>query len=453
MYAIVDIETTGSNTENGKVIEVAAYITDGCQIIDSYSTLINPEVNIPIWISGLTGIDNSMVANAPVFSEICEELSLFLKDKVFVAHNVNFDYGFLKAEFERECISFNPKKLCTVRLARKIFPGFRSYSLGRLCEHIGIPINDRHRAKGDAEATVQLFHLLVENDKNNEIVKSLKKGGKEQLLPPNLSKEIYDQLPSTTGIYFFHNEHGKIIYVGKAENIKKRVTGHFASGSESRKKQDLFNSIYDITYEECGNELIALIREVEEIKKSWPKFNSESKKPGYLYGLYLYEDQTGYYRLSFGKLDIKQKPVHQFRSALDARNWLKEKAGSFNLCEKMCNLRKENCLGCETNCRFSSVESYNLSVLSTLEELKTKKCFAIKGKGRDFEETGFVLVENGILSGYGFIPSNEQVLCRDTISPYLRKTGDFPEIHKILNGWLKKEKAENIKFFQSGETN
>jgi DNA polymerase III subunit epsilon len=438
MYAVVDIETSGSHTTYDRIIEIAIFVTDGRKIINQYHSLVNPEVEIPYWISGLTGIENSDLYDAPKFSQIFDNVNRLLEGKIFVAHNVNFDFGFIKSEYEREGVAFDAPKLCTVRLARKVFPGFRSYSLGSICSSLGITIEKRHRADGDAKATVKLLHRIIAADQDGEIPKALKKNSKEQTLPPNLPKSTYDNLPDSTGIYFLHNDKGKVIYVGKADNIKKRITGHFTSGSSSRQNQSLFNNIFDITYENCGNELIALIREIEEIKKLWPEHNKESKKPVSSYGVYIYEDQAGMQRVCSGKLSPDKKPVMVASSALKAREIIRQKAVEFNLCERLCNLRKDNCTACKGDCLPANRDEYNSRVYKAFSPEETGKRIIFKGKGRNNEEIGFVMMKNNCLEGFGYVPAEVKINSGEELEPYIRRVKDNPDIHRVLSGYIKK---------------
>ena len=297
MYAIVDIETTGGYAENHRMTEIAIYHHDGMQITDVFQTLINPGRRVPYFITGLTGITTDMVREAPSFSDIAEEIHGWLKDRVFVAHNAHFDYSFLKKEFEDAGIHWSTRKLCTVRLGRKIIPGLDSYSLGRLAESLGIKIPDRHRAAGDAAATAKIFDLLLKRDMEGVIEKALKRNSGETILPPNLSKEEFDRLPAKTGVYYFHDAHGNIIYVGKANNIKKRIAGHFTGDAREWNRSNIRNEIHHISYELTGNELIALILESQEIRKRWPKYNLAQKYRVEEWGIFDYEDQNGYLRL------------------------------------------------------------------------------------------------------------------------------------------------------------
>ncbi|CAN5177604.1 hypothetical protein BH23BAC1_BH23BAC1_47480 [soil metagenome] len=269
MYAIVDIETTGGYAERNKIVEIAIIIHDGITVVDEFETLINPERFIPSSISAIHGISNAMVQHAPTFAELAEKIYEFLDGKIFVAHNVNFDYGFIKYEFELLGRQINLKKLCTVRLCRKLISGLSSYSLGNLCRHLKIVNESRHRAGGDARATAILFGILLSKDIEGFIDISLKKNSREALFPANLPKEQYETLPEKTGVYYFLDEKCNVIYLGKAKNIKSRITSHFSGTATSWSRQNFKSKIYGISYELTGNELIALLFESHEIKRLW----------------------------------------------------------------------------------------------------------------------------------------------------------------------------------------
>jgi DNA polymerase-3 subunit epsilon len=174
VYAIVDIETTGGHASSGAITEIAIILHNGREIEGSYHTLINPGSAIPRYITALTGIDDEMVKDAPAFSEVASVIYNLLSDRVFVAHNVNFDYSFIRYHLLQSGMEWDVAKLCTIRLSRKIFPGHPSYSLGNICRSLGIVINDRHRAKGDASATAELFAMLLAADQQNHIAQMLK---------------------------------------------------------------------------------------------------------------------------------------------------------------------------------------------------------------------------------------------------------------------------------------
>src|SRR3954466_7149838 len=251
MFAIVDIETTGGYASGNSITEIAIAIHDGEQVVDYFETLINPEAPIPSYIQALTGITNAMISQAPLFEEVAPKIFGMLHDKVFVAHNVNFDYSFVKHQLGQQGFDLDCKKLCTVRLARKVLPGHPSYSLGNLCRCLQIEIEQRHRAGGDALATVRLFECIIKNDVDGEVKAMLKGKAKEQFLPPHLPVEKVAQLPPLPGVYYFHNVKGKIIYVGKAKDLKKRVISHFSNNKPGKQKQDFLREIYNISFQVC----------------------------------------------------------------------------------------------------------------------------------------------------------------------------------------------------------
>src|SRR6187549_2220826 len=339
MYAIVDIETTGGYAANHRITEVAIYHHDGMQLTDTYQTLVNPQREIPHYITGLTGITTEMVLNAPTFEEIAEDIFKRLDGKIFVAHNAHFDYSFLKKEFEQVGINFQSKKLCTVRLSRKIIPGLRSYSLGSLSESLGIQIPDRHRASGDAAATVKIFDLLLRRDNDSYIIKALKRNSGETILPPNLPKEDFDRLPAKPGVYYFLNAYGQVIYVGKAINIKKRIAGHFTGDAREWSRSKIRNEIHHITFELTGNELIALILESQEIRRLWTKYNQAQKQKVEEWGLFSYEDRNGYLRFTANIITKGTFPLIRFGNKSDAWNFLWEKVREFELCPKLSGLQ------------------------------------------------------------------------------------------------------------------
>lgn len=428
-YAVVDIETTGGYAAAAGITEIAIIIHDGEQIIDRYETLINPEKYIPISIQVMTGINNEMVADSPIFSEVAGRIYELLHGRVFVAHNVNFDFSFIKYYLQLEGFDFNPAKLCTVRMSRKIRPGLRSYGLGKLCAALDIPINNRHRAGGDAEATAILFSRLLRWDTQGHIAAMLKKGSGEQTLPPNLPPEDFKALPYVPGVYYFKNKAGKTVYVGKAANIRKRVASHFTGSNPSRQRQHFLKDIYAITYEECGTELMALLLETIEIKRLWPIYNRAMKRHEPRFGLYAYKDQAGFMRLAMGKLAKNQLPVHTFNYHQDGINRLYKMVRDFNLCPQLCMLG--NCTAtyfnfCNTgleekNClKNMDVETYNHRVELALDDLKNNlPSFAIIDKGREADERSCIWVEKGNLYGMGYLHNYADLHTPDEIKESL----------------------------------
>ena len=445
MYAVVDIETTGSNNTYHGITEIAVVLHDGEKVTEEWKSLINPGQYIPDFISQMTGITNEMVETAPAFSDIADELFDLLNNRIFVAHNAGFDYGFIRSHFEANGYDFKSKKLCTVRLSRKIFPGFRSYSLGKLCNQLGIVIGNRHRAFGDAEATAKVFSLLLQNDPGDVINSFLKRNSKEQILPPHLDKQLLSGLPPDPGVYYFHDQQGKIIYVGKAKNIRSRVLGHFTFAEHHGRENELRDEIHDISYELTGNELIALLLESEEIKRKNPKFNSVQKLWDRNYCIFQFADQNGYVHLGIERYNRKKDMLKVFPDYLSARAFLNSKVNAFQLCAKLCHLQtvKKECHQvqsgeCNGACTGKeSVEDYNRKVLLAIDSFNDEtSAYFILGKGRNEDEKSAIFIEKGHYLGFGFFPHNYLSGDPSVLRDIIRWRPDTPDVQRILSGWM-----------------
>ncbi len=389
-FAIVDIETTGGFPQQHGITEIAIVLHNGKEIEGKFESLVNPHQPIPPFIIGMTGITNAMAAAAPSFSEVAEQVHNLLKNRVFVAHNVNFDFSFVKHHLQQAGYSLNVPKLCTIRLSRKVFPGFKKYGLGHLTRELGIQIENRHRAGGDAFATAQVLDLVLQNNGQRVIKEMLAKENKDYLLPPNLQKYMVSQLPHTPGIYYFHNKAGKVIYVGKAKNIKKRVVSHFTGLDISKKRQDFLREIYEITHVDCPTEFIASLLESIEIKRLWPIYNKSQKRYEQLWGIYVFEDNRGYLRLAIDKKHKHVQPVICFPLLVDAHRSLWKMVKDHGLDPSLCFLDKNQP---EV---LPEMKGYNLSVKQALAAVTAQKeTYIIQEK----EHT--VLVENGQFIGMG----------------------------------------------------
>lgn len=308
MYAILDIETTGGAFNEEGITEIAIYKYDGHEIVDQFISLVNPEIPIQPFVVKLTGINNSMLVSAPKFYEIAKRIIEITDDCVIVAHNADFDYRILRTEFRRLGYDFTMKTLCTVELSKKLLPEQPSHSLGKLVRALGIPMADRHRASGDALATVKLFQMLLEKDVDKEIVKDFIKLKIEKGIAPKLV-DIINSLPTKTGVYYIHNEKGDLIYIGKSKNIKKRINQHFTGITNSAKK--IQAEVFTVTYEETGSELVALLKESQEIKIHKPRYNRSQRKNIFQWALYSEMDKNGYLNLKLLKADgRKKKSLH-----------------------------------------------------------------------------------------------------------------------------------------------
>ena len=449
MYSVVDIETTGNGYKGQKITEISIFIFDGEKIIDEFTSLVNPEQKIPYFITNLTGITEAMVRTAPKFYEIAKKVAEITKDTVFVAHNVNFDYNIIRDEFKSLGFDFKRKKLCTVRLSRKIIPGLASYSLGNICSAEGIEIAARHRAKGDAEATVELFRRLIKRDHKFTINSFLNAKSREATLPPLLDKQVVDTLPERHGVYYFKNAQKEVIYVGKANNIKQRVISHFYD--KKKKERTMCLETADISYTETGSELIALLHESSEIKHLYPKFNRAQRKAGEAVGLFSYEDQKGILHLAFNRLKLTPNPIMKFYSMAACRSALEKICERFELCPKYCHLQTnvnacfhyqlQQCRGvCSEK---EAIESYNKRVNKAIQSLGLQtENLVIKENGRSDKEIGFVLILNGIYQGFGYIDKNLELSNTEDYLIHVKPQKDNRDIQRILNSYL--SKMENI---------
>lgn len=457
LFAIIDIETTGGGIKNNRITEICIVLLKNMVVQDKYVTLINPEINIPLHITALTGIDNEMVAQAPTFAEVAKKIDTFTHHAIFVAHNVNFDYNVLRNEFSELGYEFTRKKLCTVRLSRKLIPGLFSYSLGNLCSSINIPLINRHRAEGDTDATVILFQRLLSLDEDYKVIKSfLHPGSRQATLPPHLSETQIAELPESPGIYLFKDIKHKVIYVGKAINIKKRVISHFYD--KMSKEYHLGQETYFIDFETTGNELIALLLEAESIKKYYPKYNHAQKRPGIVYQIISYINQRGIIQLGIGKTKKIQNSIGTFYNRSQAMEKLEQLCEEYKLCPKYCTLQTNvstcshyKIKNCEGICDgLESVEIYNEKVKAAKDSLDLESpTYILKEKGRHFEEEAFILVKNGRYHGYGYLDSETQISGIEDYEPFLKLQEATYHTHKILNWYLRKHGEDKMHFLTS----
>jgi DNA polymerase-3 subunit epsilon len=448
MYAIVDVETTGLNPKTEKITEIAVFLHDGFRVTREYTTLINPEKKIPYRITQMTGISNKMVEDAPRFCDVAREILELTEGCTLVGHHVAFDYSFLRQEYGSLGYNFRRDKLCTVRMSRKLIPHRRSYGLGNLCKDLGIVNPCRHRAAGDATATARLFEFLISIEPAITFI-SLRG------LNSNLKKETIDALPEQTGVYYFYNEAGEIIYIGKSKNISERVRSHL-SDSQSKKEQELKYRIADIGYELTGNELIALLLESSEIKKHQPVYNSAQKRTILNYGLFHFRDKDGYLRLKIEHDAYGDIPVLTFNNKVSANEFLFQLAEMHELCQKLCGLYKTQhaCFSYHVRkCRGACIgqeapDEYNLRVEQAIRPyLFENDSFLIIESGRIQGEKALVMVDNGKYLGYGYIDeavaTSDVDFLRSCITPF----EDNRDVRGIIRGYLGKNRATKVVFF------
>ena len=449
MYSIIDIETTGGNPYRDKITEIAIYVHDGDRVVKEYRTLINPERHIPPFITRMTGISDEMVARAPKFYEVARDIVELTEGTVFVAHNASFDYNFVKSEFKNLGYFYQRECLCTVKLSRKLIPGKKSYSLGRLCTELDIIIENRHRAAGDAMATVKLFELLLEKRSNGMLLETLGMDFNNNPINPAIDRQMIENLPTTTGIYYFLDDKDNIIYIGKSKNIRQRVISHL-SRVTSKKALEMIGMISRIQHEITGSELLALLKESEEIKLHQPLFNRQQRRCLYNYGLYSYKDENGYLCLKLDKNTNGSMPHTSFASLEKGKDFLFNLNDKFNLCQNLTGLYGTSgacfqyavkkcrgaCIGVE------APEDYNIRARQAIEHAGfVKDNLIVMDNGRSPSESAFIMIENGKYLGYGYVESSETLYNAEDFKNHLTPATDNKDVRQIISGFLRNKRT------------
>tara|TARA_B110000037_G_C17127850_1_gene509234 strand:- start:5089 stop:6336 length:1248 start_codon:yes stop_codon:yes gene_type:complete len=371
---------------------------------------VNPEQKISPFISRLTGITDPDVYKAPKFYEVAKDIVEFTKDTIFVAHNVSFDYGVMRREYSRLGYDYRLDHMCTIQSARILLPGHDSYGLKNITRDLNIDLGNHHRAIEDTRATAKLFTILYEKAKGNMIT-FIKREIDPAVLHPNLDINALDEIPNKIGVYKFYDSDNSLIYVGKSIHVKKRIEQHFKN-TKTPKAIEMRERIATIDHFLTGSELIALLRESEEIKMHQPVYNRAQKTTTFSHGLFLHTDQNGYHNLHVKKNTLTEKSLLTFTSLQSAKKYLEFWLDEFRLCQKMCHFHKSTgacfyhsikkcdgaCIGEET------AESYNKKVDELTENLNFKgESFLIIDKGRKSNEYSFVSIKEGQYEGYGYI--------------------------------------------------
>lgn len=448
MYAVLDIETTGGKFNEEGITEIAIYKFDGHKVVDQFISLVNPEQPIQPFVVKLTGINNGMLTSAPKFYEVAKRVVEITSDCTLVAHNADFDYRILRTEFRRLGFDYERNSLCTVELAQQLLPGQTSYSLGKLSRALGIPMADRHRASGDAQATVQLFKLLLSKDSSKNILKKMLRSSSGYSINNNRLLQILDETPAATGVYYLHNTEGDIIYIGRSKNIKKQINKHFTS--DSAKAKMLQKEVNAVTYELTGNELFATLKEHEEIIINKPKFNVHGfSQRMYNFALYDFFDEKGYHNIYIDKVDDEKEHLISFVNYAQANSFILKAIDDFQLCPNLINKssNKGKCLDysagkCKGACiQEEQPEEYNKRIDALKEKYSLKnKNLVIIDRGREIGEKSLILIEDGSLQGIGYYKLNHQLKNIDTIRSIITPMQHNTQREHIINNYLRKNK-------------
>lgn len=391
-----------------------------------------------------------MLRNAPKFYEIAKRVVEITEDCILVAHNAQFDYRILCTEFRRLGFEFERPSLCTVELAKDLIPNQDSYSLGKLVRSLGIPVADRHRASGDAMATVKLFKMLLDKDTTKSIIQeSIRLNPKHQLEPKHI--DIIEQMPAVTGVYYMHKSDGEIIYIGKSNNIKKRVNQHFTNTNPKSKKIQM--QVAAVTYEATGSELVALLKESEEIKRNNPIYNRALRRKVFTHALYSFIDEQGYINLKIDIADGRKNPITTFANRQSGKSFMFNAVEEYQLCQKLTGLynTKTSCFKydikeCAGACiQKESAEDYNKRVEALINKNSYKnKNMVIIDRGRDIDERSAILIENGVFKGLGFFNLNYQINNMEILESIITKMENNRDTQHIIQSYLRKRKDLKI---------
>jgi DNA polymerase-3 subunit epsilon len=379
----VDIETNGMSHSRGNVIEIAAIRVENMEVVDTFTSLINPGNPLPQFITQLTGITSDDVMLAPYFGEIADDFTRIMDGAIFVAHNVRFDYSFIKEEYRRLGQDFDPKLLCTVRLSRALFPEHKKHSLKELITRHSLSFESRHRAYDDAHAIYQFYKLVHDQFDQDIILDACKKQLKLQALPSNIDHALIDSLPNGPGVYIFEDELNTPIYIGKSVEIRKRVLSHFTDDHKVSKELKISQHIRNIRAIETTGELEALLLESQMVKELQPLYNIKLRRQKKLTLLVAEPDADGYLRVRIGETeDIDPAKLNDLLGVVTNRGKAKQTLEMtnklFDLCPKLLGLEKatgscfykqlDKCHGACTGDELP--ESYNRRLLLAFEKMR-----------------------------------------------------------------------------------
>ncbi|WP_299150750.1 exonuclease domain-containing protein [uncultured Dokdonia sp.] len=450
MYAILDIETTGGKYNEEGITEIAIYKFDGQTVVDEFVTLVNPERPIQAFVVGLTGINNEMLRDAPKFHEVAKRIIEITDGCTIVAHNAQFDYRILSLEFDRLGYNFERTTLCTVELSQQLLPGHDSYSLGKLTKALGISMSNRHRADGDAIATVKLFELLLSKDPEQTVFKNATRSFPKKHMDTKL-KELIKSVPSETGVYFMHNVNETIIYIGKSKNMKKRLTQHFTN--DNRKSKKIQDEVEHITFVQTGSELVALLKENEAIKQYKPKYNRALRRTKFKVQLTHFTDEQGYIHLKTERADGRKESITTYSNTMSAKSNMERIIASYDLCmnKTQFNSKTGSCFNygiekCNGACvEKESPESYNKRVQQFIDKHSYKnKSMIITERGRKSNERSFIYIENGTFKGTGFYDRTVDIKNLDFLASVIEPMTDNRDAKHIIQSYCRSRKRLKV---------
>lgn len=454
--AFVDVETTGTSLTRDRIIEIGVVRVEDGKVVDRFQSLLNPDTHVPTEIEALTGIASNDLVNAPHFTSIRKDLYSILDGCVFSAHNVRFDYGFVRSEFAREDVTYRAKNLCTVKLSRTLFPRHKHHNLDSLIERFDFSCPSRHRALDDAWVCWQFYEKLGSLFEVNKLEQAIARVMKRPSLPINLSEETLESLPEGPGVYLFYGKDGMPLYVGKSVNIRERVLSHFATDHSSSTEMKIAQQIHSIETIPTNGELGALFKEAQLVKSLQPLYNRQLRRARKMIlgkmAPSKYQAPSSYFSVTLEEVDqIDPAELDQiigvFKSQQQARQFLWQQVKDHKLCPKLLGLEKGKgaCFGyrlgkCSGGCLGKENPAlYNGRLTIALA----------KGKLRRWPFTGPIAieerldddhVEEHIIDQWCYLGS------RTSETQELSQEIKFDlDTYKILNRFLKAEKNRALK--------
>ncbi|MEM9052944.1 MAG: exonuclease domain-containing protein [Bacteroidota bacterium] len=430
IYVIVDIETTGGNKNTGRITEIAAFKHDGQKVIGSFQSLVNPGRPIPEFVQNLTGISDEMVAEAPPFEEIADEFDKFTANSIFIAHNVNFDYRFLREEFRRIGKDFTRKKMCTVQLSRKAFPGLPSYSLGKITKELSIELNGHHRAAIDAEATTRLFEKIIQKESQKDLFDlNFGKPDFSRIASPLIDEELIDSIPDESGVFRLYDKDDHVIYVKRSQHILTDVCKKL-SEVDSESGQQLLSRLYRIDWSLLGSDLIAQLEEAHEVITKRPEFNAGkfSMKPRFAAYLEVENEEI---TLSLQKIRSRKKAELFFSSFYEGLDYFKELSSATSIELDFVKNGKHQ------------TPTLKVPNYDDPKDLFPENEFYVFDEGRSALEESFILVKGTHVIGYGFAEESEinGELTEDDLS---KTFSHLPHLELVMRTFIQKGRYQRI---------
>jgi DNA polymerase-3 subunit epsilon len=459
--AFVDIETTGGSSQYDRIIEIGIVRVENGVVVNTYQTLLNPDQHVSPFIENLTGISSRDLENAPTFYEKKDEILSLLSDCIFVAHNVRFDYGFLKSEFKRHLTPFSMKNFCTVKLSRALYPSYQHHNLDALIERFGFTVENRHRALDDAQILWDFYRHAQKSFASEIFHDAVSQVLKRPSRPIHISEEILTALPESSGVYIFHSKEGVPLYIGKSVNIRERVLSHFINDTESTKERELSEQTHHIEAIVTAGELSALFLESQLIKEMQPLYNRRLRYRRKLFVITQTVTESGYQSVSLKEVEsITGEDLSSIlaivKSKKQATTILRDLARIYELCPKILGTEKSvgSCFSyklgwCKGACLGQELPlKYNLRMTLAFAEYMIKRW--------PFSGPMLITEENSIdEKSIGFVFDNWCYMgsCTNDSECELKKEYEFDvDMYKILVQFLKNprnlKKVKQFKYNQ-----